>query len=345
MSAEHEVPQAGGARTVVAMLPNGRGLWLDVQPTLLPALQLDRLAAQTARWQARQARGIRGNAKAVRQFSRTIKGDAAKLARAGGRAQRRLGTAITAAEGRLKRRLADGFAQAAGHAVAARRQQWAMLASGGRRELWDQAVVASAALLMAAYGQRATPLATNNLVVALGLGVWLLGDQAADLIAGKPTGAIRGASGWSYAAPFANLLTGWWLLDGLQHERFVAGTLDLKDFTVVSPPRARRVAPQREYVARVDLSSRVAPEHFPYFQSYARVPVLATIQLIGVADPGGQPEPRIGRLVAEVEQGVLTVKVQVAGPAAATANGARQLAPILGRLQVAWAVDTRNPTA
>jgi hypothetical protein len=95
-----------------------------------------------------------------------------------------------------------------------------------RRDLWDKILIATSLPLFAAYGQRGNPFGVNNLTLLISLLIWLVGDEIADTLfrsAEKSPYPLRDADIWSYIAPAGNLLAGWWLMDGQQHERFVVG--------------------------------------------------------------------------------------------------------------------------
>lgn len=215
------------SHTVIALLPNGRNLWLEVQPAAVSAADLERLAGAATRSRLAAARRLRALAASTRQLAATERGASARLAAGRARIARQVDARREAAHGRLERRLEREVGRMERRLRIDQRRQHTRVRGHARLELLDCLLVGSAWPLLAAYGQRSDPFATNNLTIALGLGIWLLGDAVADLLAGGPTSASRLPNGWSYGAPFANLLTGWWLLHGLQHERFVSGTVAL----------------------------------------------------------------------------------------------------------------------
>ena len=224
------MPRVRGARSVVAMLSSGRAVWLEVRPVPVPLRELDRITASADRAAASRAQALQSNAAAARQLVRVVKSDAAKASRIRLHETRRLLGRITAGDAKLDRRIDLALMPAVRQTSANQKRQQALLRASGRRDLWNHLVLVSAVPLMAAYGQRSNPFAENNLVIAIALGVWLFGDEVSDLFAGRRSiqaGPVRGADLWSYTAPFANLLTGWWLLSDRQHERFITGTTDL----------------------------------------------------------------------------------------------------------------------
>jgi len=326
------------ARAVIAMLPNGRILWLRIGPAPISAREADRLTASIRQAYADRARGLRANIATARRFLRTVKRDAAKLNRIALRQDRTLRRRLLTGAGALHRRIETELMPLGRRARVVRQQQLAAVRSNGRRVLLDHLTLASALPLMAAYGQRSGPLTANNLAILLALLVWLFGDDLTDLLVGRhsgPAGAIRGATVWSYAAPLANLLTLRWLLSGRQHERFVTGATGLGDFTVFSENLS---GSQHDlYLAQVDLSARIAPEHVADFQSFTAVPVLATIRSIEFATKAS--DNALELLAAEVKQGALWLSVRAMGLPPMPASS------LLSQLQVDWAVDTREPSA
>lgn len=338
MKTNNRMPRVRGTRQIVAVLANGKSIWLKVHPALVPVREFDHLVASNNRAYDRHLQTFGSNSLASKQLASTIKRDAAKLSRMRQRRLKKLQQRISTANEKRERRIALSLKPAQDQAKADRNQQRLLLRKHGRRDLWNQLVLLSAAPLMAAYGQRSNPFAENNLVVALTLGVWLVGDEISDLLAGKRSiqkGPIRSADIWSYIAPFSNLLTGWWLLNGRQHKRFVTGIADLEDIIQVDDR-------QGDVFLVVDLSSRIAAEHFPDFQVFKDIPALATIQSVDFESPyvtnattgtnTAKKCPQVSLFLTEVKQGLLWIGVRVS---------AQQ--PKLKQLQVAWAVDTRQP--
>jgi hypothetical protein len=255
------------------------------------------------------------------------------------RDDRKLRNRISACDEKLGRRVDVSLLPAIRQAKANRKKQKALLLKRERRELWNQLVLVSAAPLMAAYGQRDNPLSGNNLVIALSLGVWLFGDEVADMLSGKRTSkkaSIKGLDVWSYTAPFANLLTGWWLLNGSQHERFVTGMTDLKGEDIDVEDCFHQGRRLHVIIEKIDLSTRIAPEHNRDFQTFKHVPALATIQSVEFENDPDVDRSRVSLHLHRVEviTGVLLIIV-----------GVSSLQHGLKRLQIAWVVDTRKPTA
>ena len=372
-------PRSRGARQFVAVLPNGRSVWLTFSPAPAGVRELDLLAESIDQRDARLSRSLTANAHASSRLKRTLKNDATAVTRTSLRAGRRLRSRFSAGDAKLDGRFNEAVAQAKRQITTDQKEQRGLLRGLRRRALWDQLVLASAAPLMAAYGQRGDPLAVNNVVVAVALGLWLVGDDISDLVSGKGsrgTASMRGSDAWSYLAPAANLLSGWWMLRGLQHERFVTGRCVLEDFKVeprVTSASQARVAADvssvtgdgaavndtsnglvsapchhwiltEHYVASVDLSSLIAPEHLRDFQGFSNVPALATIGSVGFAPQHADEPPSIELLAAEVKRGFLLITMRVSTSYGESYRRPPTSPSIFNRLEVAWAVDTKQPS-
>jgi hypothetical protein len=204
-----------------------------------------------------------------------------------------------------------------------------------RRDLWDQIVVASSLPLFAAYGQSGGPFNTTNVALTLSLLIWLVGDQVVQALFGseekeeKPQYPWRDTDIWSYIAPIGNLLTGWWLFGDRQTERFVSGVT-----TVEVPVDA--AAPASQVVFRcseiVELSKRIANDDRDDFESFTRVPVVATIGSSRLATGA-----TVQGLEASVSGGRLTLSFSVVTSAPVAGRPAS-----LGEVDIAWIVDTAH---
>ena len=215
-----------GVRSLAAILPNGRIVWLRVDESLAPVRalgNLGQLADNTARW--RHA-SVQSQREAIERLSRTIASDTertldARVARTGATRRR-----IVASHRRLDRKLAKAREEHRTRVEKQLRIERESVARLGRRDLWDKLLVLSSLPLFAAYGQSGAPLNANNVALLLTLLVFLVGDQIVDALFGsgdKSPYPVRDADAWTYLAPAANLLAGWWLLSDRQNERFVAG--------------------------------------------------------------------------------------------------------------------------
>ena len=335
MKTRGRAPRVRGARTLVAMLPNGGSVWLNLRPSSVPVRELDRLTDSISYMDARYVRKLDFIAAGFSQQQHVVKRDTVRLSRIRMQQDHKLRQRISAGDMKLYRRIDRSLTPVIHQINVNRNRQKALLRKRRWRELWNQLVLLSALLLMAAYGQRSNPLAGHNLVIALSLGVWLFGDELADWLSAERAtrkDSIQGLDVWSYTAPFANLLTGWWLLSGRQHQRLISGMVDLKDITVqdlVHHDSGRRRL--HVVVAKLDLSSRIAPEHFPDFQTFEQVPAIATIRSVEFENDT-QALPLVSLLSVAVVEGQLWIIA-----------GVSSLRPALKTLQVAWVVDTQKP--
>ena len=242
-----------GVRSLAAILPNGRIVWLRVDSSLAPVRalgNLGQLADNTARW--RRA-SVQSQSEAIERLSRTIASDTertldARVARTGATRRR-----IVASNRRLDRKLAKAREEHRARVEKQLRIERESVARLGRRDLWDKLLVLSSLPLFAAYGQPGAPLGANNVALLLTLLVFLVGDQIVDALFGsgdKSPYPVRDADVWTYLAPAANLLAGWWLLSDRQHERFVAGR------TVIPVDQPNKVNPALPLGSSIDTSPR-----------------------------------------------------------------------------------------
>ena len=275
-----------GVRSLAAILPNGRIVWLRVDESLAPVRalgNLGQLADNTARW--RRA-SVQSQSEAIERLSRTIASDTertldARIARTGATRRR-----IVASNRRLDRKLAKAREEHRARVEKQLRIERESVARLGRRDLWDKLLVLSSLPLFAAYGQPGAPLDANNVALLLTLLVFLVGDQIVDALFGsgeKSPYPVRDADVWTYLAPAANLLAGWWLLSDRQHERFVAGRTVIP---VDQPSGVNPVLPlelQYRYTAEIDLQNVIALDHREDFKTFAGVPAVATISSIALS--------------------------------------------------------------
>jgi hypothetical protein len=346
------MPAVRGSQTVTAILPNGRVTWIALDPAPASAAELERLRRAIHRADVYHAAGLQDEATAIRRLRKRVTTDLGRLGKRRERNARTLEQRRLTGDEKRAERLAVEVAKR----ERAARKQWAsegvLVRRRQRRDLWDAVVIASATPLFAAYGQRSDPFAEHNLALTLSLGVWLLGDELSDLVAGPRRlqgAAVRDLDVWSYVAPLGNLLTGWWLLADRQHERFVTGVVE--DFSapqveeqlalppmdvVAEVPLALRT---REYRTSIDLAPYLASGHVDDFRSFGSVPAVATL----VASEWDAAVRSSGNHVvgvwAEVELGILTITVTI---------GAYGFVGLLHsglQPKVAWMVDTREPSS
>jgi hypothetical protein len=87
----------------------------------------------------------------------------------------------------------------------------------------NSVLLASAAPVFVAYGDRESPFSQTNLILTGSLLGFLVTDDVIDMFAGKSK-AMRGvATTWSYLAPIANGALAYFLFRNTQNERFVSG--------------------------------------------------------------------------------------------------------------------------
>jgi len=333
-------PRSQGASVVTALLPSGRTAWLHLHPSPASTADVNRLARVARYADTRRALTTRADALAIERLARTVASSTRELAQARLRADRELLAGIAAGDRKVDRAIDAAGAKSR---MTTRRE----LAELGRsvdklrrRDIWDALVLVSGAPLFAAYGRRKHPFAPANLALLISLGVWLAGDEVSDWLTGEKTiaaGVLRDVDVWSYLAPFANVLTGWWLLHEAQNERFVTGvTNDFGLWQSIRPPASKTLIDV--YLATVDLAGTVIGEDYAAdFASFSNVPVVATI-VSWTVDPFFDGQVELGPLTATVSSGVLTMQLTVTSPSIGATSTA-----LLTALEVAWMVDTQEP--
>jgi hypothetical protein len=338
-----------GARTLKAILPNGQTIWLRVDPPLAPAGALRGLAdiaEHGARW--RHA-GTRANSSAIRRLAHRLVDDAGKLTQSRLDRTERLRDRIVARYQQADRRLAKAAAAYRRRVTEEISLERETVRRMRRREMWDKILIATSLPLFAAYGQRGNPFGVNNLTLLISLLIWLVGDEIADTLFRSPKESpypLRDADIWSYIAPAGNLLAGWWLMDGRQHERFVVGFT--REFAREEPTQISTGHLRHIYVAEVPMSKVVAPTHFEDFQTFRNVPAVATIRTARLTDSNATVES-VTATVNEVTPGLVTLgkpgimllKVAIVAPAP-NPLVMSSIPPVVEQLEVAWMVDTQD---
>jgi hypothetical protein len=340
--ADHRGAPPGGTRQLAAILPNGRTVWLRVDRPLAPAASVNhvgRLAEQLA--ERRQAE-IAARAGETERLSTVVAADIERLEETRIARVRAFRRRIAAGHNTLDARLAKARDELRSRLDAQLKIDRENLRRLRRRELWDKILLATSLPLFAAYGERRNPLGSNNLTLVFLLLIWLVGDQVVEAVFGTDSGkskyALADADAWSYLAPIGNVLAAWWLLGDRQHKRFVTGvttiTLEKKEPQVGSGTVFYR------YHATVDLSGEIGKDHFADFATFSGVPVVATIASIRLSSDGVSVDPEIEALRAKVEDGVLKLSFR-----AVPRNASLPMPSSLGELDIAWMVDTDNPSA
>ena len=333
-----------GARQLSALLPNGRTLWLRVADPLAPVAAVRHVAQLADTIADHGHASTAAHAGAIARLSHTVAADARRFdARQLARAhalRRRIVAADNAVDARLAK-ARDEFRARLDKQLKIDHQNVRRLR---RRDLWDKILIASSLPLFAAYGERDDVFGSNNLTLTLALLIFLAGDQVVEALIGSDTPkspyALDDADAWSYLAPFANVLAGWWLLGDRQHERFVTGrtTLTLKKQPHVAPDGAIFY----RYRAEVDLMARIGKDHVQEFVTFSGVPAVASMMGVRWSPESQAIDPTIDMVTAAVDAGILTLRVR-AHPRAAPPLGA--MPSDLGELDIAWMVDTNKPPA
>ena len=333
-----------GVRSLAAILPNGRTVWLQVDSPLASSQALSNLgqrAEHTARWQRASAHG---QGAAITRLSETITGDTQRTLNTGLARRQALRDRIVARNAATDRKLVKAREAHHTRVEQQRRIELETVARLRRRDLWDKILLLSSLPLFAAYGERGRPFGSNNLALFLALLIFLVGDEVVQALFGSEKSspyAVRDTDVWSYLAPAANLLAGWWLLSDRQHERFVAGTTAIPVETMHPDPEPNPGNPAelwRQYTAEIDLTKVVGPDHVEDFKTFTNVPAVATIRSIAFSDAGTNAKARIASLVAKVSAGTMTLTLTIA-----TDDTAEDPAlTVLNALEVAWIFDTQE---
>jgi len=328
-------------RTVTAILPNGRVLWLGVGPAPGTEASLQRVAhlaeasARRRRAQAKRQRAgmllvARLSAASSRHVSHRLVARRRRLRRRVKRLDLRLDRRLARAREVLRRKLER---QRHLETESVRRQH--------RRDLWDKAVVLTTLPLFAAYRAPGRPFAESHLALLLSSLLWLVGDDVVDAVFGpeEPSPyALGDLDIWSYIAPAGNLFGGYWLLGEFQHERFVAGVARIPP-DAFSPRVLAAPVVLYEHAIAVDLSRIVAAGRFPDLAGLAEVPVVVTIRSLRFSSHAALAAPRAIDLSAQVIRGALVIDFRATAEVTLGAP-TDPLPPVLESLEVAWMVDT-----
>jgi hypothetical protein len=328
-----------GARQLTALLPNGRTIWLRVDPPLAPRGAADHVARLAERIIDRREAASAAQRRATGRLSARIAADVRMLSYAQVARGRALRRRLAAGDLRLDLRLSkarDDFHSRIEKQFAIDRENVRRLR---RRDVWDKILLASSLPLFAAYGQRSSPFGSNNLTLTLLLLIFLAGDSVVEALFGserKSKYAVADADAWSYLAPIANVLGAWWLLSDRQHRRFVTGITTVR--LEKKPLRDENGVRFYRYRAAVPLRDRIGADHFGDFETFAGVPAVATIGRVRFTPDAQNLNPRVEPLEAKVVEGELKLTVRV------TPQLLPSLPPTeLGEIDVAWMVDTDKP--
>ena len=334
-------PALRGLGPVTAILPNGRLVWLRMSPQLASSIETNRLSLDLQRARAERHDDLHAQHERLKRLTRRVRANFAQLSAAQVRADQQLRERVAkgdaATDQRVSRRLEPHRRRLAREIIVGR----GIAKRIDRRALWDQLVVLSSLPLFAAYGQRGDPFGANNLALSVALGVWLLGDEVSEFFStGRgPRDFTRDTDVWTYLSPFANVLSGIWLMVDRQHERMLSGAVDSFTRVMAAVPAGQ---PRVEtYQAEVNLTELVALEHAADFQTFVKVPAQALVLDASFATQLKLPSSaRIVETTALIDRGVLTVSVTVTAAEAAAAQGG--VDELLTALRVAWVADTRE---
>lgn len=334
-----------GARQLTAILPNGRIVWLHVGTPLAPAASVDRLArlADDAAERRVSESGVQRDA--LTRLAKTVEEDTARLDQTrldrAAALRRRIAAADIALDTRVSK-ARDEFQARLDKQVKSDRENVRRLA---RRDLWDKILIGTALPLFAAYGKRGDLFDSNNLTLVASLLIFLIGDEVVEAIFGSDKEntafAVQDADVWSYLAPIANVAAGWWLLSDRQHQRFVTGVTTVKLANVRAHASHGHTAYHYKIEVDLDLKRQIAPDHVADFETFANVPVVATVKSIDWSDSARPLSPNIQRLTARVEEGRLKLTFYVVP---APGYKRRPYPTELGAVDIAWMVDTDRPT-
>ena len=332
-----------GARQITALLPNGRTVWFRTAEPLAQESSLHRLAQIAERASDRHEAGHLYHTGAIRRLSTSIAADSSWVDARQLRRARRLRRQILAADQRLDLRLPKARDELRKRLDEQLKVDEENVRRLRRRDMWDKILIAASLPLFSAYGQRGNLLGSHNLTLVASLLIWLMGDHVVEAVFGpksKSRYAMDDADAWSYLAPIGSVLAGWWLLGDRQHQRFVTGVTAV----AAADDNARTLASGGllyRCSVRVDLRERIGPDHVADFEGFTGVPAVATLGALRFSTVAQGLDPRVERLSARVNQGVLNIRFRVV--TSKTPPGAPP--DSLGDLDVAWMVDTRKPAA
>jgi hypothetical protein len=302
----------GGARVITAVLPSGRNAWFQLRPSPAPLSAVRRLARHSAVEDTRQLLTNRDDALAIKHQARTSAADARRVIGDRLRDERQTLRSLAERDAKIDKALAAAGKKTRAEMKKGTDELLLAVQKLRRRDLWDNLTLVSSAPLFAAYGRQGSPFAENNVTLWISLLVWLVGEDVAEFLTGEKSiegGILRDVDIWAYVSPFANLLTGWWLLSDSQRERYVSGVAS--SFSVASghhPPPFVDV-----YTATIDVAGTIiASDYAPYFASFSNVPVVATITSM-TQNPAFEGTISIDPVIASVSGGVLTIVVVVTG--------------------------------
>lgn len=309
------VPRVGPDRDIDIRLPDGRRLRARISPAVARRKDLSAIARVGAENDRRAFHALRRQRQAIRQLRQSQAALAKQLTALEQQSERVVAGVIQGLSG-LDRRARDLAAQSP-VARQLRRQQVRQLRETKRLAVRAQIQNATAvvnSVQAAAFGEKGSPFAPNNLRLAANQLFWALLDPVL-----QRAGVLNASSATVVAAlaPLGTLLSGQILLGNRQHVRIISGVTELNAPGVTSE----------------SLRGRIAEGLWPEFRR--RTDVLVTAKIVDPAAFGTLP------VQARVDQGNLELEVP---PLGRPLDGGLVLVsvppPRVERVRVAWTVDT-----
>jgi hypothetical protein len=334
----------GGGRQLTAILPNGRTLWLGLDEPIASAAVVDDVARQAEQSARQRARRALTDSRSIQRLARSLgseieRSEKERLARVEAFRRR-----IVAGDRTLDEKLSKAREELHSRLDNQLKTDDENVRRFRRRGFWDTVLIATGLPLFALYGNRDNPFGSHNLTLVLSLLIFLMGDEVVEAVFGSDRAssryAMQDADAWSYLAPVANVLAGWWLLGDRQHTRFVTG-ISTVPLERVHVDRLAPGGPRYDYTADVDLRPHLAPDHVPDFETFVGVPAVAALRAQRPPTHGYPIRVRIDTPAARVERGALKLSLTARVPAWKK----RPYPTILGEVDIAWMVDTRKPTS
>lgn len=219
-----------------------------------------------------------------------------------------------------------------------------------RRALWNSILVATSMPFFAAYGDKENPFSRDNLILTGSLVGWMLGDEIIDKVVGGKGGKgrnrmwSRGSDAWSYIAPAGNALTVWYLLKDRQHTRFLTGRQQIQ-FTIGAVPDPAggggMIVSTTYNNGSNAIPLEVAADYVTDFANLAgQNSIRAVATLVSGAGTGSPEIVGVTAVVAKNEAGAAVLRIT---PTFRTAPAEANVGTY--SFEVAWVVDTKDPTA
>jgi hypothetical protein len=294
-------------------------------------------ADRAARWRRAEAAA---NTYGVNRLARLLARNVEQVSNANIERLERLRREAVVGDERVARRLSkarEEFRSRIAKQIAIERAAVDTLA---RRDLWDKIAIASSLPLFAAYGERGNPFGSRNLALLVSLLIWLVGDEVRDALFGSeersPYG-VREMDTWSYLAPAFNVLAGWWLMSGYQHERFVMGLTS--EFVPLPPEFIGGNKVRHAYVGTVHLERLMAPASFAEFAAFDEAAAVVTTRELKLSPAGVVANATVENVSAVERGGHLEIRVVIL----ADDPGVNPPPAVVDSIDMAFLVDTHKP--